>query len=273
MARFARLMILAGLVFGLAACRSTPQIPITQGNTTSPTSAPPPAQAGGEVPPVAAPLFGDEGSVQPVILEVKVINETSESAPYTITARYPYLTGNGSPYLAAFNHFAEAYAFTQITSFLQNLAELEDASGLLEIDFLPTLIDQNTASVLIKTNTFMQGSAHVNSVSHALNFDLENGQPLDLADLFLPGAPYLQTLSAVSIEDLRARDILKWEDGALPRDENYRDWNITPQGLLITFDEYRVAPYDAGAQSVLVPYDRLRDIAHPDGPLAQFIPP
>lgn len=273
MGTFARLISIAGLVVGLVSCQAAPEIPITQGGSTSPDSTAAPAAAGGPVPPVALPLYGDEGTPEPVNLEVKVINETSESPAYTIKARTPYLTGSGSPYLAAFNQVVEAYTYAQISSFLQSLAESEDAAGLLQIDFLPSLIDQNTVSVLFKTTTYFQGTAHVNNSSHALNYDLQTGQSLALADLFQPGAPYLQALSDASAADLRARDALKWEEGALPLEENYREWNITPQGLLITFDEYRVDSYAAGVQSVLVPYDRLQAIARPDGPLSRFIQP
>ena len=46
---------------------------------------------------------------------------------------------------------------------------------------------------------------------------------------------------------------------------------ITAQGLLISFDAYTIAPYAAGPQSVLIPYQVLRNVADPEGPLAQFL--
>jgi hypothetical protein len=52
--------------------------------------------------------------------------------------------------------------------------------------------------------------------------------------------------------------------------ENYRNWNITPDGLMITFDEYQVAPYAAGPQTVTVPYSELRGLINPEGVLKQF---
>lgn len=56
-----------------------------------------------------------------------------------------------------------------------------------------------------------------------------------------------------------------------PTADNYAVWNITPDGLLITFNEVQVAAYAAGAQSVLVPFEVVHDLAAPNGPLDNFI--
>ena len=50
-----------------------------------------------------------------------------------------------------------------------------------------------------------------------------------------------------------------------------REWKAGG-GLLISFDTYTVAPGAAGPQSVVVPYQELRAVAAPDGPLAAFMP-
>jgi len=65
--------------------------------------------------------------------------------------------------------------------------------------------------------------------------------------------------------------VLEWEEGALPAPENYQRWNITPDGLLISFDEYTVAPYAAVPQAVLVSYEVLKQLIDPGGLLAPFL--
>jgi hypothetical protein len=80
---------------------------------------------------------------------------------------------------------------------------------------------------------------------------------LDLDDLFLPDVDHLAALAAFWEADITSRDPAFWPDGASPADVNYRNWNITPDGLLITFDEYQVAPYAAGPQEIEVPYIAL----------------
>jgi hypothetical protein len=46
-----------------------------------------------------------------------------------------------------------------------------------------------------------------------------------------------------------------------------RNWNITPDGLLITFDTYQVGPGAAGPQQVNVPYNALGSVINSQGPL------
>ncbi len=68
------------------------------------------------------------------------------------------------------------------------------------------------------------------------------------------------------------RDIAAWTEGAAPTIENYKSWNIQPDGLRITFDPYQVASYAAGHQTIVVPYAELGTIIRADGPLASFAP-
>ena len=72
-------------------------------------------------------------------------------------------------------------------------------------------------------------------------------------------------------EQLNLRDIAYSEAGADPILENYRNWNITADGLLISFDPYQVAAYAAGPQTVLVPYGELQLVIDPHSPLAGFV--
>jgi hypothetical protein len=57
--------------------------------------------------------------------------------------------------------------------------------------------------------------------------------------------------------------------GAAPIRENYRVWNITGDGLLVTFEEYQIAPYAAGPQQVLLLKGDLTGYLNPEGPLGE----
>jgi hypothetical protein len=105
------------------------------------------------------------------------------------------------------------------------------------------------------------------------NYDLGAGKELVLNDLFLPGSNYLQRISSVCSAELSEQPFFdgSFMSGADPIHENYRNWNIAPQGLVITFDEYQVAPYAAGAQTILVPYGELTQVIDPTGLLGRFI--
>jgi hypothetical protein len=59
--------------------------------------------------------------------------------------------------------------------------------------------------------------------------------------------------------------------GADPLSENYQRWNISNEGLTITFDAYQVAAYAAGPQIVVIPFSALQSIINPQSALALFI--
>ena len=271
MSNLFRLIVFASLAVWITACQAAPEIPVTDGAVQ--------AQVTPEaVPPVSTPLMGQGSVVPPVELAFKRAEESSADPRYSIDLRYPYLTGEGSSAIAAFNQQVETLVFGMVGSFKQDLERSSSDPSFnqwpsqLSVDFIPTYLAPDTAAVLIKISAFLPGAAHPGHISHAINYNLREGKGIDLPELFLPGAGYLDILSAYCIEDLRARGSLQWEEGVQPRAENFNVWNLTPEGLLITFDEYRVAPYAAGPQSVLVPYDRLRDVANPQGPIGSLIP-
>ncbi|HEY8410744.1 MAG TPA: RsiV family protein, partial [Pyrinomonadaceae bacterium] len=126
--------------------------------------------------------------------------------------------------------------------------------------------------------SYYQGAAHPNSYTETINYDLRNGKPVKLSDLFQPGSKYLQTLASYCIADLKKQSKAKGEElpedmlqsGAAATAKNYQSWKVTRKGLGINFDSYQVGPYAAGPQYVLVPYANLKDLINPEGPIAQF---
>jgi hypothetical protein len=143
------------------------------------------------------------------------------------------------------------------------------------------LAKDDLISIEFTVSSYSAGAAHPNSYTEVVNFDLKNGKLLKLADLFLPGSKYVQTLSTYCIQDLKKQakaqgaDAILDDDwiqkGAAPDLSNYDNWTITKKGLGITFDPYQVGPYAAGPQHVLIPYSALKEIIKPDGPLGQFV--
>src|SRR5262249_43835062 len=128
-------------------------------------------------------------------------------------------------------------------------------------------------SIKFQTEGYLAGAAHPYHMVYVLNYDLEHGQDIALSDLFLPNANYLETISNYCAAQLATRDIdfKDFSQGADPKPENYKNWNISSDGLLITFDEYQVAPYSAGPQTVSVPYSELKALIDPNGPLAGIL--
>ena len=146
----------------------------------------------------------------------------------------------------------------------------------LGIGYEIALAQDDLVSVRFDVGSYYQGAAHPNSYTQVVNYDLKNGKPIKLADLFQPGAKYLQAISAFCIAELKKQSGEKGlledqiKEGAAPTAKNYQSWTISKKGLGINFDAYQVGPYAAGPQFVLVPYSAIKDLIKPDGPIGQF---
>jgi hypothetical protein len=146
----------------------------------------------------------------------------------------------------------------------------------LNVGYDVALAQDDVISLQLSVNSYYQGAAHPNTFTEVLNYDLKNGKPLKLADLFKPGAKYLPALANYCIADLKKQakdkglEASEIENGAAANAKNYQTWTITRKGLGINFDAYQVGPYAAGPQYVLVPYANLKELINPDGPVGQF---
>jgi hypothetical protein len=204
-----------------------------------------------------------------------LMQETKDDgqADYGYHVWAPLLVGPEEAVSDGFNRAVDGFVSYALEEFQQWLATGVDEPGsTIWMTHTVTFGTDELISVLFYVDGYVMGAAHPFHYSHSLNYDTGAIRMLELDDLFLPGADYLSVLSSYSLDDLERRGVLEWEDGALPLAENFQRWNITPQGLLISFDEYAVAPYAAGPQSVIIPYEVLVDVADPEGPLGRFLP-
>ena len=219
-----------------------------------------------------APLF------QQVSLTAIPSEEDSQSPVYKITTQTPSLTGSDDARVKNFNAETIALVTKAVADFKQNVAgmNLPSVSEGSSFDVQYELLSPpgNIFSLKFDLEGYISGAAHPYHGSRTVNYDLEKGTDLTLAGLFLPNSAYLQTISTYCAAQLKARDIgfdTGFTQGADPTPDNYRNWNITADGLLITFDEYQVAAYAAGPQTVTIPYSELKTLIDPQGPLGKFI--
>ncbi|MCI0448177.1 MAG: RsiV family protein [Chlorobi bacterium] len=128
-------------------------------------------------------------------------------------------------------------------------------------------------SVLFYELWYFSGAAHPNNSNFSINYDLENHKELGLGDLLSSG--WGGKISEICIREL---DELKKEhgiepedwlkDGAGPSAENFKVFNITKKGLVITFPTYQVGPYVEGPSEVFIAYDEIRSLIMPGSILA-----
>jgi Protein of unknown function (DUF3298)/Deacetylase PdaC len=214
----------------------------------------------------------------------KQIKESNKKLMYEILAQYPQLNGGNNPNFPKFNQASRTTVMKDVAEFRKAMAPEEgeepppegSMGSDLGISYTVALAQDDLVSVKFDVSSYYQGAAHPNSYSAVLNYDLRNGKQLRLADLFNPGAKYLQALSTYCIADLKKQAKDKGllddqiQDGAAPVAKNYKSWTISKRGMGIVFDAYQVGPYAAGPQFVLVPYSALKELIKPDGPIAQF---
>lgn len=216
-----------------------------------------------------------EPSPPPVVISMVSLpfDESGVDPNYTIHAQIPFLQGSEEARVLLFNQLVDELVHGDIDSFRASvLLDAPDPQigmgSTYDLNFESFLPVADILSLKFDINFYFDGAAHPNSYSLVFNYDLTSGHPLELHQLFIPGADYLGPIATYCKGQLSLRDIAYFEAGADPILENYRNWNITTDGLLISFDPYQVAAYAAGPQTVLIPYPELNAIINLAGPLA-----
>jgi len=216
-----------------------------------------------------------------VILEftviTKEINELESDGKREIIAKYPYFEHQDSEdiFYAANNTIKNDYIDFWINDFRDITDEAfeymrEDTPGPLGLDINYSIeyMDNRCVSILLYSFSYT-GGAHPNTFSSSYNYDIEKRKDILLYDLFAEGYNYLGFLSSYCYEDIKNKyteidvdpaDMEDWIiDGTDPsKPDNFRDFNLTADSLMITFDPYEVGPYAMGAFIVFVPYAEFK---------------
>lgn len=108
------------------------------------------------------------------------------------------------------------------------------------------------------------GGAHPNAYFSTVTFDKNKLKLVTIDDLLKQNKALLVELSQytyndlvnnATIKDIGALDMVK--DGTEATKENFRNFALTSDGMMIFFEKYQVAPYVAGEFAVSVPYDKI----------------
>jgi hypothetical protein len=262
--KLAQWLVLGILIVAILACGGTP---VPQRVTDTPQVA-----ATAVLPPTFTPI-----PLASVVSLVSNLTEDSGKSPdYTIKAQTPFLQNSEDMRVVNFNNEMALLSQAEIASFRDGVVQIlpspDSSTCFYDQQYELLSPPGNLLSLKFQIMIYLQG-AHPGTHSRTVNYDLEAGSDVSLADLFLPGSDYLERIANYCIAQLRTRniDFDLFSSGADPLPENYGNWNITPDGLLITFDEYQVAPYAAGAQEVTIPFAELQSVINPQGPLAGLI--
>ncbi|MDL2307408.1 DUF3298 and DUF4163 domain-containing protein [Desulfovibrio sp. OttesenSCG-928-C06] len=120
----------------------------------------------------------------------------------------------------------------------------------------------NAISVLMFTSVDT-GGAHPATGITSMSFDMRDGKKLEYADIFATQEGLLEFLSDYAYRALKPNLGQFWEmgdmfvNGLKPEPENFKNFALVPDGLVIIFPAYQAAPYSAGIQSFFVPLTEL----------------
>jgi hypothetical protein len=238
------------------------------------TDLPQPPAPSSTVPPTQVPL----PLYRTLTLGQKTLEEQGQGPDYTLKAVTPVLQGSRDPRVEEFNRLVAVRVQSAVDQFKQDLSMASvtpiAAGSYFSLTYALTSPPGNFLSLRFQVEGYTDGAAHPYHYTTSFNYDLEAGQELSLAQLFLPGTDYLKTLADYCSAELGKREIgfEMFSAGAEPTPENYAVWNLSTEGLVITFNEYQVAAYAAGPQEVTIPFEVLNDQLDPLGPLRSSQP-
>ncbi|MFO1520083.1 MAG: DUF3298 and DUF4163 domain-containing protein [bacterium] len=189
--------------------------------------------------------------------------QQEESKVYQLKVTYP-VTGN-----AAVDGVIDGFVKNQISEFKKDMTVGDmpaEARNEIQIDYSVSSFDDQYKSFRFEVMTYT-GGAHPNTDILTRTFDMKSGKLISLSDLFKPGSDYLNALSRIAFDQIKAKventDAGWVKKGTAPTAENYGAFLLDEKDLVIVFQAYQVAPYVEGPQEVKIPYAQLKDSLNP----------
>jgi hypothetical protein len=210
-----------------------------------------------------------------VSIAAKTLSKRSDDPPYQIDARWPQLNGPLNKGARQFNREVSTSIQKQVDAYAKadhNQVEADMLTDTLWLNYEVRYADSHLISVDFPQSVYFSGAAHPLSGHRTLNYDLDSGRAITLAELFTPGSGYLKVIADNATRALEGSQLgAFFPEGATPDLNNYGSWLIEPSGLVIVFDPYQVAPYSEGSPTVFIPFTALRQIIRRSGPAGRFI--
>jgi len=146
--------------------------------------------------------------------------------------------------------------------------QMATAVNTLSESFEVSCFTSGIVSIRYSVFHYGAGAAHSNHYTEVANYQRQPLISLEVGDIFMPNRAFFGDLSAYCIKQLAEEkgesEPSEWVlEGAGPEMKNFCNFNLTEDGLLVTFDEYQVGCYAEGAHHVFVPRDLLAQYLRP----------
>ncbi|MES2953426.1 MAG: DUF3298 and DUF4163 domain-containing protein [Patescibacteria group bacterium] len=204
----------------------------------------------------------------PFAIEKKEIHAEDSDKRFAINIEYPVISGLATPALdEKINREIQGDINQLALSFRQD-AEAPRPPALvgleseLETSYQVRYKDEHLLSIEFMHSAYSAGAAHPFSFTTTLLYDLGTAEVIPLKAIFRPTSAYLGVLSQFTKGDLLRQLGEEFREtilmGTAPKEEHFKSYLISAEGLTILFDPYQVAPYAAGAQKVTIPWNTLK---------------
>lgn len=180
--------------------------------------------------------------------EIKVETVSEDTSTYLIDIRYPQF---GIPLADVKIKAIVDNAMAAFKSYPANPPDSAAPKNEFTSSFSSTYVGADIVSVALTISEYT-GGAHPNTVIIGVNVDPKTGEEVTLDDALGMIGKNLQQVSEESLVQLRAElgaDIIAPE-GASPVPDNYSTFLVSKDKVTFIFNNYQVAPYSAGPQSV-----------------------
>ena len=220
----------------------------------------------------------------------KDISEENRKLKYKIDVEYPQLEGSKDARIEKFNRSIAAFASRQVREYRRRQLNVnpkerfpphhKDVYEYLNMDYLVMYATDEFVSVRFSADTYGRGAAHAVQYFLVTNFDLAKGRPVTLAEMFKPRSNFLKVIADYCINDIKKQPRVQrssynffetYKENLIPVEKNYRTWNVSKEGMVISFDECRIAACSADEIEVIVPYPELKDLLSARGQFAAFL--
>jgi len=190
---------------------------------------------------------------------------------YDLSASYPHLDSR-KPEARQFNRWIRHKVLRYVRQFRtradaeqRNKRALQQLWGL-ELSYDVCYSNERFISLRLSRVLMETGNMHPINYYETINYDLRQGRQLRTLDIFKRG--YLKSFSTYSRKYLREHYVITDEDsfnrGTKPNSDNFVDWNIVPDGVLLSFEDYQVGPHSFGQPEFVVPSASLHGVVRQD---------
>jgi Protein of unknown function (DUF3298) len=194
---------------------------------------------------------------------------------YEISVDFPQIRKARTSSTRKFNRWMRTKILGYVAQFrrLERAAEVHDKrkklppldiSESLELSCRVYYSDERLISLRLTHTVMAMGQMHKIAYYETINYDLKKDRLLSLKDLYRSQRGYLRTVSAYCRNELKRKYQTEltndqWiDEGTIPQRNNFANWNIVADGILLSFEDYQVGSHAFGQPELIVPYAVLK---------------